>query len=1130
MLQFETLLLRQLQKQQNRDEFCDTVLQTQGVSVPVHSCVLSAFSPRLYGTLSSMPVPMAGQRRLIELQAVDACTLLSLVSLLYSGQLHENREQVLSAAQTLGIVLPQWQEERHGGKVGRRKKREDSEQEIEKEVDAREWDDRLTGRMDEGSGGQKEKIRESGTQTECGRETDERGAQTDLACSEPQSIQTIYLIDQSICSTNQELGSYMDIHDTALALQAIHPERKSSTCDVLAVASETGDCHTVSESACVSQIYLYSLETSYHQPSTSVTLHPHNGFLDQSMVVPAAGADAINDLKQFEGNIPGFISHFLDSTDSQNIGRMGQGCAREGAKEEQVVKRARARSTGGGSVREWVRWIGGGRGGRRQRRMERWGLVARLAWRGQGGGRVGRLLETRSTGKNPMRTFQRRRGREAFVEAGEARGRGRHREKGKTGTIAGSEEQNDPPRKRRPRGRPRVRPLPPASRSFSTMTSTKQDTLDPTELDLLHTVTPTPAVQMEPIQPIDTLLDDIMTGLHFLPPAENQTNQHGLMNTTTSRGPPISKAMYPNSQSVKSTDPKQHLEGEISDILDHFLRTFEQQVGCCGLDAGDETSQDKLDAGSGESDPSTDPWSSTPKTYSQLQPHNPHLHHQKPQANVLHTSSTLSTQPPFTYRVNPSVAEKTNAQDGQIHGSEMEKPSTDQNIVQQFENRRLTRSQSMKRKLETALISLQNPDKRKCKEKQSADTKKKRQRDDRGRSEACANKSGVNNLNKNNKNRATRARIDERQKQASATERRHGVNRSGRRKKSVENRSHKMDVFYERKKSPQEGRPGINGCGETKKNVGKGYVEAERISNGQSSEKSQIGGTCFEIASSAMEKVRMLLQLQGEEEDEIANESVGIHGENKVGNGRLVNHKSISGAEERLAVENGLHGHLGEIQEPEDEGRIIVNGEGEGQERISSIVEVSQRQEEEERMAIGLRQEELMTEECSVPFQLNLPSNAVFSAKEGNNNNETTLNTTESVTNVLDSWPGDVVSALRVHLLQREVVPPSTQSTMHKTADLTLDVGDAPRLTSTAQLSHTQPCQERLSPHMSTKDLLQLAGSSVDEEEDVDVLEVSSPTSELPAVPTVFLGVDLSTEEEEVDEDVEIDVLGLQSD
>lgn len=73
--------------------------------------------------------------------------------------------------------------------------------------------------------------------------------------------------------------------------------------------------------------------------------------------------------------------------------------------------------------------------------MERWGLVARLAWWGQGGGRVGRMLETRSTGKNPMRAFRRRQVREALVEAGEARGRGRQRQRGKTGTIAGSEVQ-----------------------------------------------------------------------------------------------------------------------------------------------------------------------------------------------------------------------------------------------------------------------------------------------------------------------------------------------------------------------------------------------------------------------------------------------------------------------------------------------------------------------------------------------------------------------------------------------------------------------------------------------------------------------------------------------------------------
>ncbi|XP_060741846.1 uncharacterized protein LOC132856325 [Tachysurus vachellii] len=1121
MLQFETLLLRQLQKQQNRDEFCDTVLQTQGVSVPVHSCVLSAFSSRFYGTLSSMPVPTAGQRRLIELQAVDACTLLSLVSLLYSGQLHENREQVLSAAQMLGIELPQWEEEeeRYGVKVGRRKEREDDDQGIEKEVDAREWEDRMTRRMEESSAREKEKIRESGTQTECGRETDERGAQTALTCSESQSIQTVYLIDPSTYPSNQETGSCMDIQNTALALQAIHPERTSTTRDVLALAPPTGDSHPVSESACVSQIFLYSLETSQHQTSNSVTLHPHNSFLEQSLVVPADGADAVNDLKQFEGNLPGFINYFLDSTNSQNVGRRGEGCVREGARGVQVVNRARAKSRGtaGGSAIERVRCTGGGR---RQRHMERWGLAARLAQQGQGGGRVGRLLETRSTRKRRMRAFQRRQGREALMEAGEARGRGRQRQRGKTGTFAGSEEQNDPVRKRRPRGRPRVRPLPPISRSFTTMTTTKQvnQTVDPIELDLLHSVTPVPAARMEPVQPIDTLLDDIMTGLHFLPQSENQTNQHGLMSTTTFSGPPISKATYPSSHFSKPADAKQHLEGEFGDILDHFLSTFDEHVGCCGIDGGDEALQDKFNAGTDKSDTSIDPLSNTSKTFTQIQPHNPQKsHHQKTEANFLHTSSTLGTKPQTT--VNPSIAETNNDQDGRIRRSKVEKPSRDQNILHQFENQRLTRSQSMKRKLETALISLQNPFKRKRKEKVSAEMKK-RQRNCREQSKACVNKKGVKNQDKTNKNKAKQVCKEKSQKQR----------RPRRNQRSAEKKSHRIDGFNKREKTHQKRRPGTNSHCEKKKKSRQDHVEAERKSNGfqagQSSVKSQIEGTCFEQASSAVEKVRMLLQLEDKEEDEGANKSVEIHQENNRGDGSLVNHKCIS--EERLPVENRsyfMQGHLDEIQQPERDGRIMVKGEFGGQKRMNSIVELRQKRGNKRRMADGLRNEEKMSEENSAPFQLHLPSST-----EENKDSEDTISTTESVTNVFGSWPGDPVSALGSHLYRSAVVPLSTQSALHKMDDLTLNVGDAPRLMSAARLSHAQSCQELLSPHKSMKGSQQLARSPVDEEDDVDVLEVSNTNSELPAVSIVVLEVDSSPGEEEVEEDFEIDVLGLEPD
>lgn len=489
---------------------------------------------------------------------------------------------------------------------------------------------------------------------------------------------------------------------------------------------------------------------------------------------------------------------------------------------------------------------------------------------------------------------------------------------------------------------------------------TKQGTVDPTELDLLHTVTPMPAAPMEPIQPIDTLLDDIMTDLHFLPPAENQTSQH-----CSSSAPPISRAMYPNSNSLKPTDPKQHLEGELNDILDQFLRTFDQQVGSGVLDEPEETSQDKCDEDRSKSDPSTDPGSSPPKTYTQLQSQSWHLHHEKPQTNLLDTSNT---RPQLTYKLNPSISENTRAQDGHLHGSEVEKPSKDQNIVQQFENRRITRSQSMKRKLETAFISLQNPVKRKCKQNQSIDRRKTRQMDSQGRFGACANKKGANNLDKNNKNRPKRACIGKRQKRAHGRRRSRGVDGFGRRERSVEN-SDRKDALYRRNKS-----------NEMNKNVREAYVEAEHRSNdfqaGQSCEKNQIGGSCIEIASSAMEKVRMLLQLQDEEENESANNSVEKRRVNKAGNGRLVSSKKIGGVTKRIPVKNSLQDHFGEIQEPENERERIVSAEVERPQRTSSMEEVSKRQEDDTRMADGLRQEELMTEECRVTHQPNMPSNA----------------------------------------------------------------------------------------------------------------------------------------------------------
>nr|XP_023701100.1 uncharacterized protein LOC111861054 [Paramormyrops kingsleyae]XP_023701101.1 uncharacterized protein LOC111861054 [Paramormyrops kingsleyae]XP_023701102.1 uncharacterized protein LOC111861054 [Paramormyrops kingsleyae]XP_023701104.1 uncharacterized protein LOC111861054 [Paramormyrops kingsleyae]XP_023701105.1 uncharacterized protein LOC111861054 [Paramormyrops kingsleyae] len=105
---FEQRLLRELQRQQEHASlFCDTMLQADGVSIPVHSCVLAAFSPQLARTLSAARVLTSGQGRLLQLQSIRAQTLLKLVGLLYSGELQGEgeleQEEVLAVASWLGI-------------------------------------------------------------------------------------------------------------------------------------------------------------------------------------------------------------------------------------------------------------------------------------------------------------------------------------------------------------------------------------------------------------------------------------------------------------------------------------------------------------------------------------------------------------------------------------------------------------------------------------------------------------------------------------------------------------------------------------------------------------------------------------------------------------------------------------------------------------------------------------------------------------------------------------------------------------------------------------------------------------------------------------------------------------------
>ncbi|KAI3352770.1 hypothetical protein L3Q82_019354 [Scortum barcoo] len=140
---YEIQLLGELQRQQNNAQFCDTLLQTEGISVPTHSCILAALSPYLSQKLSTSPSPPSGQKRLLKLQAVKAQTLLKLVGLLYSGELEvkgsTEQDDVLSAARQFGITDLLEGQKAAGLKEGEpQRKRFRSYREEEEERDSRE--------------------------------------------------------------------------------------------------------------------------------------------------------------------------------------------------------------------------------------------------------------------------------------------------------------------------------------------------------------------------------------------------------------------------------------------------------------------------------------------------------------------------------------------------------------------------------------------------------------------------------------------------------------------------------------------------------------------------------------------------------------------------------------------------------------------------------------------------------------------------------------------------------------------------------------------------------------------------------------------------------------------------------
>ncbi|XP_016149138.1 uncharacterized protein [Sinocyclocheilus grahami] len=240
-----------------------------------------------------------------------------------------------------------------------------------------------------------------------------------------------------------------------------------------------------------------------------------------------------------------------------------------------------------------------------------------------------------------------------------------------------------PPRRGR-RGRPRKRPLPESdvSQNFSGISPPDPKTTNPPGPSLMHTAALPAANQSSLAQPMDWLIDDVIAQLPFMP-----NNQNGITNNATVD----SNMDHPRTQSpVKLTDlgiTQPHSEGELSDILDRVLRTFEQHVSVCDSDVQDGMVPNITDG--------TQTCGQSSQNYT-VHTHTSNAHATSMTTTTQGSKASLSKNRP---RVSSARRPQKPSCFWQVSGVKMDK-STGQQSEQKPKSGRMTRSQSRKRKLD----------------------------------------------------------------------------------------------------------------------------------------------------------------------------------------------------------------------------------------------------------------------------------------------------------------------------------------------------------------------------------------------------------------------------------------------
>ncbi|KAM8847743.1 uncharacterized protein ACB058_011602 [Synchiropus picturatus] len=547
---FEAAIVAELQRQQQCSQFCDVLLQAEGIMVPAHSLVLSS----LLTSLSHKLPPPTGQSSVLQLCTLNASTLLQIVRLLYTGKMtgegEKEKEEAISAAVNMGIdglVEVPWEGDERGCQ------RTDVGVQTESGVPVEEEEEGINMCRNEQDGCDSSMGKEAWTQTE-----------------EAQGHAELPLLSMSLTQRDDLLLPALLPNVPLPYTQDGVQNHLTSTVAYNSAMDPMGCTHS-------------SYDSTFHALLCEDT-PPCAGAPTCIPSTATCSEWEAEQLKHFQDNIPGFISSFLNP------------------KMVEKERRGRRRRQGTGRGRGWtpktgrahahltqivdVQNVGVSR--KHLKFQQRWGV--RVSSRGLGGGAAGRKMHlTTREQLNLAKTFQRRR---VFRKVWEFDCDGQIR------LVSENRGRGQKAHTQQPFHKSHV----PSEASLSTHVM-------PTDRCSLHAAPPahtlpadallhTTALPLPEVDP-DTLLDRVMLSLDITPNISRPNPQDSALRLSATESNPSGEYLNASSAIVAAESEAGRSElylqqgRELADILENILQTYEQhcQSSTPGEDPPQSTAQ-----------------------------------------------------------------------------------------------------------------------------------------------------------------------------------------------------------------------------------------------------------------------------------------------------------------------------------------------------------------------------------------------------------------------------------------------------------------------------------------------------------------------------------------------------------